>query len=82
MSALCRLAFCGLVFLVSLTSVYFSADGTDWKPTRHTKICSVHFVGGAPSKDVSSPSYVPTIFPDVYLKRSVLPDDKAVRYER
>ncbi|KAM7288114.1 THAP domain-containing protein 1 [Ixodes scapularis] len=59
-----------------------NADGTKWKPTRHTKICSVHFVGGAPSKDVSSPSYVPTIFPDVYRKRSVLPEDKAVRYER
>ncbi|CAN7988290.1 unnamed protein product [Ixodes hexagonus] len=61
-----------------------NADGTNWEPTRHSKICSAHFVGGAPSKDVSapskdvsSPSYVPTIFPDEYRKRPVLPEDKA-----
>ncbi|XP_049271283.1 THAP domain-containing protein 1-like [Rhipicephalus sanguineus] len=51
-------------------------DGTNWEPSRHAKICSAHFVGGVPSKDVSSPSYVPTIFPDEYRKRSVLAEDK------
>ncbi|XP_072144140.1 uncharacterized protein [Dermacentor andersoni] len=44
------------------------------------KIC--HFVGGAPSKDVSSPSYMPTIFLDEYRKQFVLTEDKAGRYER
>uniref|UniRef100_A0A6B0V229 Putative secreted protein n=1 Tax=Ixodes ricinus TaxID=34613 RepID=A0A6B0V229_IXORI len=73
---------CVLVFLLPLTFAYFSADGTDWEPTRHSRICSVHFVGGASSKDVSSPSYAPTMFPEQYRKRSVLPEDKSGRYER
>ncbi|XP_037523930.1 uncharacterized protein LOC119401307 [Rhipicephalus sanguineus] len=57
-------------------------DGRNWEPSRHSKICSAHFVGGVPSKDASSPSYVPTIFPDEYRKRSVLAEDKLGRYER
>ncbi|XP_070378176.1 uncharacterized protein [Dermacentor albipictus] len=59
-----------------------NADGRDWEPSRHTKICSVHFIAGAPSNDVSSPSYVPTIFLDEYRKLSVLLENEAGCYAR
>ncbi|XP_077529729.1 uncharacterized protein LOC144142216 [Haemaphysalis longicornis] len=57
-------------------------DGTDSEPTKHSRICSAHFVRGAPSKDVSSPSYAPTILPEQYRKRSSLPGVKSERYDR
>lgn len=53
-------------------SARFGHDGTDWEPTKRSPICSVHFVGGAPSKNVSFPSYMPVIFPEQDRKRSRL----------
>ncbi|XP_064480730.1 histone-lysine N-methyltransferase SETDB1-like isoform X3 [Ornithodoros turicata] len=38
-------------------------DGLLWEPTKNSRVCSLHFVGGVQSKNRSSPSYAPTIFP-------------------
>ncbi|CAH0698542.1 unnamed protein product [Spodoptera exigua] len=56
-----------------------NADGTQWSPKPHDKICSEHFIGGKKSEEQLSPSYVPTIFPTTYRKKKVnqsqLPND-------
>lgn len=56
-----------------------SADGTPWQPTKHSKICSRHFVNGEKSNDPRSPAYLPTLFPKVYMSTKV---PSAHRYER
>ncbi|XP_049527237.1 uncharacterized protein LOC119458494 isoform X4 [Dermacentor silvarum] len=54
-------------------------DGSPWQPTRHTRICSCHFVNGEKSNDPRSPAYLPTLFPSVYRSTNVA---TAHRYER
>jgi hypothetical protein len=38
-------------------------DGSSWKPTSRTLLCSLHFVNGKPSPTQNDPDYVPTRFP-------------------
>ncbi|XP_077483612.1 uncharacterized protein LOC144093782 isoform X1 [Amblyomma americanum] len=45
-------------------------DGTDWMPSRKSKICSRHFVSNAKSNEEGHPSYYPSIFPSAYKKAS------------
>ncbi|KAL3202170.1 hypothetical protein MRX96_012141 [Rhipicephalus microplus] len=39
-----------------------NADGSPWKPTDNTRVCSNHFVSGVPSRFMTHPDYVPSIF--------------------
>lgn len=59
-----------------------NADGTEWRPAKWSRICSVHFVGGKPSTDPSSPSYAPTIFPPAYRKLPKIVEDVKFRNQR
>ena len=34
-------------------------------------ICSNHFMNGCKSNELLNPNYVPTIFPDIYKKRTI-----------
>ncbi|XP_077523288.1 uncharacterized protein LOC144134204 [Amblyomma americanum] len=54
-------------------------DGSLWEPTKHSRICSNHFVNGEKSNDPRSPAYLPTLFPSEY-RRTKTPS--AYRYER
>ena len=38
-------------------------DGSEWKPSKSTLICSEHFVSGTYSNDKDHPDFVPTKFP-------------------
>ena len=38
-------------------------DGSEWKPSKSTLICSDHFVSGTYSNDKDHPDYIPTKFP-------------------
>ncbi|XP_077526432.1 uncharacterized protein LOC144138162 isoform X2 [Haemaphysalis longicornis] len=49
-------------------------DGSAWKPTAATRICSVHFAGNRRSDVSTHASYYPTIFPSAYKKK---PADEA-----
>lgn len=42
---------------------YCSADGSDWKPSKHARICSEHFVDGKKSEHPHHPAYIPSVFP-------------------
>lgn len=44
-------------------------DGTDWEPSKNSRICGEHFVNGAPSDDKSDPDFIPTWFPKRYQKK-------------
>lgn len=57
-------------------------DGTAWQPTKWSRVCSQHFVGGKPSTDPASPSYAPAVFPPAYRDTSFIAEDKRSRYER
>ncbi|XP_064462102.1 uncharacterized protein LOC135372417 [Ornithodoros turicata] len=57
-------------------------DGTDWEPSPTSVICSSHFVGNEKAVDEAHPAYVPTVFPEVYKKKSARPVDVIERYER
>ncbi|KAG5873218.1 hypothetical protein JTB14_005671 [Gonioctena quinquepunctata] len=57
-------------------------DGTAWVPKRCDYICSNHFIGNKKGEEENSPSYVPTIFPSVYGKRSVNEITAANRHAR
>ncbi|VDI81445.1 Hypothetical predicted protein [Mytilus galloprovincialis] len=37
-------------------------DGTPWVPTKHSVICSEHFITGKPNEDHDHPDYVPSVF--------------------
>ncbi|XP_076313352.1 THAP domain-containing protein 2-like [Tachypleus tridentatus] len=45
-----------------------------WTPTKHTRLCSKHFVSGTKSDDPLSPDYAPSIF---HFTRSLLKRMKA-----
>ena len=38
-------------------------DGSPWVPKRHTRVCSLHFVGRQPNPTRTHPDYVPSLFP-------------------
>ncbi|XP_064455059.1 uncharacterized protein LOC135366316 [Ornithodoros turicata] len=59
-----------------------NSDKSSWVPTKNSRICSEHFYGGVQSKDPSSPSYAPTIFPARYRIRNANLEGRASRYER
>ncbi|KAF4529538.1 hypothetical protein B566_EDAN014384 [Ephemera danica] len=62
---------------------HYRSDGSPWMPVkRSTIICSAHFVGGKKSDEMHSPSYVPTIFPDIYKRKGPLSSLAQARYER
>uniref|UniRef100_A0A0A9X794 THAP domain-containing protein 11 n=1 Tax=Lygus hesperus TaxID=30085 RepID=A0A0A9X794_LYGHE len=46
-----------------------NADGSLWEPSKYSKICSHHFVGGQMSNIADHPAYVPSIFPKTSRKR-------------
>ncbi|KAK8759703.1 hypothetical protein V5799_002667, partial [Amblyomma americanum] len=43
-----------------------NVNGTNWKPSAHTRICSKHFVGNKKANEQGHPAYHPSIFPTVY----------------
>ncbi|XP_064472865.1 uncharacterized protein LOC135387697 [Ornithodoros turicata] len=57
-----------------------SEEGGNWQPTANSRICSKHFIGNKKSDETDSPSYNPTIFPDVYRKSNA--SGIAERHER
>ena len=56
------------------------ADGKGWQPSKFTRICSGHFVGGIYSPTRNHPSYVPSIFPTKHFKSREIKD--VARFER
>lgn len=62
--------------------VRFSDDGSDWMPSKNSRICSDHFVNNEPSNIESHPGYIPTQFPLVYKKRNSDPDAQVRRFGR
>lgn len=59
--------------------MFFRSDKKPWNPTKYSKICSKHFVGGQKSDNPRNLAYNPTIFPPVYKKNPVLETDRAIR---
>lgn len=57
-------------------------NGDVWEPIRSSLICSSHFVGNKCSKDPKSPSFIPTIFPEIYKKKSSNHHQQTARYNR
>lgn len=55
-------------------------DGTEWLPSKNSKICSKHFVGNAKANEKKHPAYNPSIFPSPYRKRESRCSND--RYER
>jgi len=55
-------------------------DGSEWKPSANTRICSDHFVNGESHPSRTHPSYVPSIFPTQHVKARGEKD--AQRFER
>ncbi|XP_067010580.2 THAP domain-containing protein 11 isoform X2 [Anabrus simplex] len=45
-------------------------DGTLWMPSKSSRICSEHFIGGRKSQHPASPAYIPSIFPECYRRKS------------
>ncbi|CAI6357105.1 unnamed protein product [Macrosiphum euphorbiae] len=41
-----------------------------WRPSVHSVVCSAHFINNNRSLDPRSPSYIPSIFPEVYKKKN------------
>uniref|UniRef100_A0AAV2JJ23 THAP domain-containing protein 1 n=1 Tax=Knipowitschia caucasica TaxID=637954 RepID=A0AAV2JJ23_KNICA len=37
-------------------------DGSDWRPSKLTVLCSEHFLSGRPSTDPTHPDFIPSIF--------------------
>ncbi|XP_064462446.1 uncharacterized protein LOC135373096 [Ornithodoros turicata] len=59
-----------------------TSTGKLWEPTKHSRICSKHFVGNVKSDEERHPAYNPSIFPDVYRKRSTPSSDRYARAKR
>ncbi|KAH6948984.1 hypothetical protein HPB50_027372 [Hyalomma asiaticum] len=55
-------------------------DGTNWLPSKNSKICSQHFVGNCKSDEDAHPAYNPSIFPASYKNR--VAGGSFERYER
>ncbi|CAN7940141.1 unnamed protein product [Ixodes hexagonus] len=58
-----------------------NTDGSQWTPNDGSRICSEHFVNNDKSNIASHPAYCPTLFPAVYNTISVIPQDKASRFD-
>lgn len=56
------------------------SEGRPWLPSKWSRICSEHFVGGQWSPTSTHPAYVPTIFPTKHVKKRSQSD--VDRYER
>lgn len=56
--------------------------GSQWVPTKHSRVCSYHFVGGSVSNVMNHPSYVPTIFPNGSRKSGASAEVKLARHNR
>ncbi|CAN8009496.1 unnamed protein product [Ixodes pacificus] len=56
--------------------------GSQWMPTKHSRVCSYHFVGGSVSNVMNHPSYVPTIFPNGSRKSGASAEVKLARHNR
>ncbi|XP_064470225.1 peroxynitrite isomerase THAP4-like [Ornithodoros turicata] len=59
-----------------------TSTGKLWEPTKHSRICGKHFVGNVKSDEERHPAYNPSIFPDVYRKRSTPSSDRYARANR
>ena len=55
-------------------------DGSEWKPSRKTLLCSAHFVSGEASKVSNDVDYVPSLFPTRHVKPKN--ENDAARSER
>lgn len=68
--------------MLNLTSLYLlhRNRGKLWQPTKNSKICSQHFIGNEKSGHPLNPSYVPTLFPDIY--KSVKNEHSVKRFKR
>ncbi|KAF0732490.1 THAP-type domain-containing protein, partial [Aphis craccivora] len=53
-----------------------------WCPKPQSVVCSEHFVGNKRSKDPNSPSYIPSLFPDIYKRKPVNNEQQSNRYNR
>lgn len=42
--------------------------GTCWKPSKHSRICSEHFIGSSKSSNPLHPGYAPSVFPTEHVK--------------
>lgn len=67
---------------IELCKFGFSYNGQLWYPKPHSVICSEHFVGNKRSNDSNSPSYIPSLFPEVYKKKQVNIKQLTDRYIR
>ncbi|KAF0693239.1 Uncharacterized protein FWK35_00035034, partial [Aphis craccivora] len=57
-------------------------NGKPWRPSVHSVVCSAHFINNKRSLDPRSPSYIPSIFPKVYKKKTTNVLQNIARYER
>lgn len=48
----------------------------------HTQLCVVNTVGNKRSKDPNSPSYILSLFPDIYKRKPVNNEQQSNRYNR
>ncbi|CAB3241685.1 unnamed protein product [Arctia plantaginis] len=59
-----------------------NVDGSPWYPKPEDTICSEHFIGNKKSDEEESPSYAPTISPEIYRKRKANDSQVLARYSR
>ncbi|XP_040071052.1 uncharacterized protein LOC115311472 [Ixodes scapularis] len=57
-------------------------DGSNWSPNESSRICSTHFLNNELSNIENHPGYYPTLFPEVYRKKSVDPEAQLGRFSR
>lgn len=55
-------------------------DGSNWMPSKHSRICSDHFINGETHPTRTHPSYKPTIFPSRHTKNPGVP--AVLRFQR
>ncbi|KAL7292662.1 hypothetical protein TKK_0013788 [Trichogramma kaykai] len=59
-----------------------NANGSEWKPTKSSLICNLHFAGLKKSEHPLNPGYNPTIFPPIYKKIVTNPQKACERFDR
>ncbi|XP_069687116.1 zinc finger protein 79-like isoform X2 [Periplaneta americana] len=57
-------------------------DGSQWEPTKSSRICSAHFIGNRRSGHPQNPAFVPTIFPEVYKKINISSQELSDRFKK
>ena len=60
----------------------FRKNGKLYIPNRYSVICSVYFIGNNRSSDQRSPSYVPSLFPQLYKRKICDVTQQESRYHR